>query len=469
MNEDHFFMVSWGKIERRHDVRFYLPRFVQLEEKVRGRTNRRLRDFFLAMAGGATPKAEEKELYYSEDPETGVPFIRVQNLSTTGELDLTDVKLINVETHDGMLARSHVHEDDLLVKITGVGRMAVSSVPPKGFEGNINQHIVRAKTRSRIESETLAAFLNTDVGEALATRRATGGTRPALDYPALRSIPIIYNEAILPLLEEANARRKEALKKADALLASIDDYLLAELGITLPLQPENIINSRTQRVPFSDIQQRLDPNFFARKYVDFTEAIAARPFKLLRDLCGLSTETWDKESVWVNEFPYLEISAIDRTTGHVTEIVDTPKIEAPSRARMIARPKDILVSTTRPSRGAITLVSRNQEPFIASTGFAVIREVNDELVDRNFLFHVLRSKIGLTQMEQRSSGGNYPAITPSELKRIEIPLPDRDTQEAIVREVEARKNEAMKLRHDAEADLEKTKAEIEAILLGEAI
>lgn len=191
-------MMSWDKIERRHDVRLYLPHFVSLEERVIRRTNRRLRDFVLAIAGGATPKAEEKELYYSDDSAIGIPFIRVQNLSNNGELDLSEVKLINPETHHGLLARSQVYEDDLLVKITGVGRMAVSSVPPKGFEGNINQHIVRAKTRRRIESKTLAAFLNTDIGEALATRRATGGTRPALDYPALRSIPIIYNEAILP-------------------------------------------------------------------------------------------------------------------------------------------------------------------------------------------------------------------------------------------------------------------------------
>ena len=461
-------MVSWGKIERRHDARFYLPRFVQLEEKVRGRTNRRLRDFFLAAAGGATPKAEEKELYYSDDPATGVPFIRVQNLSTSGELDLVEVKLINAETHNRMLARSRVHEDDLLVKITGVGRMAVSSVPPKGFEGNINQHIVRAKTRSRIESETLAAFLNTDIGEALATRRATGGTRPALDYPALRSIPIIYNEAILPLLEAANARRKDALRKADTLLASIDDYLLAELDITLPPEPEDTINKRTQRVPFSAIQQRLDPNFFARKYVDLTQAIARRPFKLLREVCNFSSETWDQKSGFAETFPYLEISAIDRKTGQITEIVEIPPEEAPSRARMMARPNDILVSTTRPSRGAITLVSEDHVPFIASTGFAVIREVDASVVDRDFLFHVLRSRIGLTQMEQRSSGGNYPAITAAELKRVEIPLPDRSMQQSIVQEIERMKSAALRLRREANAELDRAKAEIEAILLGDA-
>lgn len=460
--------MSWGKLERRHDVRFYLPRFVQLEEKVRAKTSRRLRDFFLAMAGGATPKAEEKELYYSDDPETGIPFIRVQNLSTDGELDLSDIKLINAQTHNGMLARSHVHEDDLLVKITGVGRMAVSSVPPPGFEGNINQHIVRAKTRGRLESRVLAAFLNTDTGEALATRRATGGTRPALDYPALRSIPIIYDETILPILDAANARRKAALDSADALLASINNYLLSELRIELSPLPENTIANRIQRVSLADIQQRLDPNFFAHKFVDLTQAITQGPFRLLRDVCRLSSETWDQKTGFVETFPYLEISAIDRTTGEIVELLDIPVSEAPSRARMIARPNDILVSTTRPSRGAITLIGKEQGAFIASTGFAVIREVYDAVIEREFLFYVLRSTIGLTQMEQRSSGGNYPAITTAELKRIEIPLPELTVQRRIVEEIKRRKREAMQMRRDADMKLEKAKAEIEAILLGDA-
>jgi len=59
---------------------------------------------------------------------------------------------------------------DLLVKITGVGRMAVASVVPDGFEDNINQHVCVIKTGSKEISETLAAFLNSDIGEKLASQ-----------------------------------------------------------------------------------------------------------------------------------------------------------------------------------------------------------------------------------------------------------------------------------------------------------
>jgi len=91
-----------------------------------------------------------------------VPFMRVQNLSTTGRLNLEDCKRITHSTHVGLLGRSKLSGGELLVKITGVGRMAVASVVPDHFEANINQHIVAIRTGDKKISEMLAAWLNLD-------------------------------------------------------------------------------------------------------------------------------------------------------------------------------------------------------------------------------------------------------------------------------------------------------------------
>jgi hypothetical protein len=81
--------------------------------------------------------------------------------------------------------------------------MAVASVVPQDFEGNINQHIVAIRTKDAKTSEALAAYLNLDIAEQLASRRSTGGTRPALDYPALLSIPIISDQRIPQLVSSS--------------------------------------------------------------------------------------------------------------------------------------------------------------------------------------------------------------------------------------------------------------------------
>jgi hypothetical protein len=180
------------------------------------------------MAGGATPSTTEAETHYTESAD-GLPFIRVQNLSTTGRLNLDDCKRITRSTHEGLLGRSRLSGGELLVKITGVGRMAVASVVPEEFEGNINQHIVAIRTKDIETSQALAAYLNLDIAEKLASRRATGGTRPALDYPALLSLPVILDSRIserinvaveryLALRIEADAQLAEAKRSIEALI-----------------------------------------------------------------------------------------------------------------------------------------------------------------------------------------------------------------------------------------------------------
>lgn len=188
--------------------------------------------------------------------------MRVQNLSPTGVLEFNDCKYINEETYNRMLKRSQVSAGDLLVKITCVGRMAVASVAPEGFEGNINQHVCVIKTGSKEISETLAAFLNSDIGEKLASRRSTGGTRPALDYPALLSIPIIEDKRILQITEKVITQKQNNEAEAEKLLSSIDDYLLNELGIKITEPPENTLKNRMFITKVNAISgNRFDPFF----------------------------------------------------------------------------------------------------------------------------------------------------------------------------------------------------------------
>ena len=190
IDKNKIFIVKRSEIEGRLEPEFYKPSIACLEAKIRSLSSKRLRDYALSFAGGVTPKKSEGDKYYS-DAENGVPFLRVQNLQTTGELSLDGCIYINENTHNGLLKRSQVSEGDLLIKITGVGRMAIAAVAPKDFVGNTNQHMVVVKTGNTDVSKYLAHYLNLDIIEKIASRHSTGGTRPALDYPSLKNIPII--------------------------------------------------------------------------------------------------------------------------------------------------------------------------------------------------------------------------------------------------------------------------------------
>ena len=180
-----------------------------------------------------------------------------------------------------------------------------------------------------------------------------------------------------------------------------------------------------------NIEGRFDVNYYKPEYRELIKKLENSPFEVKRlgDIVSLSSERWKKPKS--GTFRYIEINDIDIFSAQIIQAKELNVEDAPSRAQMVVRKDDVIVSTTRPYRGAIALVTEEYDGCICSTGFAVIREVKKE-INRKYLLHILHSSIGLKQMEQRMTGGNYPAITPDELLKIWIPVPPRDIQNKIV-------------------------------------
>ncbi|UZE59168.1 restriction endonuclease subunit S [Aeromonas veronii] len=460
-------------MQTRHDPYYYLPKFVRLEARVTARSTARLRDYVLALSGGSTPKKEEEEKYYA-DAESGIPFVRVQNLNVDGHLSLDDVKYVNRETHEGLLNRSKVFQDDLLVKITGVGRMAVASVPPIGFEGNVNQHIARIRTESRATSEALAAWLNTDIAETLAKRRSTGGTRPALDYPALRSIPVILDAQVQKELSEAYAQCKQAEAKANELLAGIDDYLLSELGIILPPEPENTIASRIFTAQRKELAGwRFDPLFHSFGLWHAIEE-SRIPTKKLGLCChylktgfaaGGDMQLFDNSGVI-----QLRPTNIDTNRELVFgRNVYLDKSVLMDRPDDVIRPGEVLFNNTNSQElvGKTAYMDIDGESFVCSNHMTRIAVIEDEL-DAEYLTSLLNAYQRLKVFFSLCTNwNNQSGVNVDLLRQLPIPLPSKEKQMVIAGNIRAIRQEAKRLRQTAETELDAAKRQIEAILFGE--
>lgn len=413
-----------------------------------------MRDYVLTMSGGATPKKEEEEKYYS-DEDSGIPFVRVQNLNVDGHLSLDDVKYVNRETHEGLLNRSKVLQDDLLVKITGVGRMAVASVPPIGFEGNINQHIARIRTKSRATSEALAAWLNTDIAETLAKRRSTGGTRPALDYPALRSMPVILDEQVQKEIREAFAQCKRAEAKASELLSGIDNYLLSELGIILPPEPENTIANRIFTAQRRELAGwRFDPQALHPEREGCVDALRRLNSFSMKSVClfvrDLRTEI--QEGV-----AYIGLENIESNTGRY---VPSSEKETVSSAFAFRRGQ-VLFPKLRPYLNKVFCASFDG---LCSTEFHVLE---GRSVSSDFLALFLRSQVVVKQTKHLMSGNTLPRLQTDDIEALLIPVVDPVIQEKIVSEASRRMLEAENLMTKAMSELNTAKRRVEAMLLDE--
>lgn len=125
-------------------------------------------------------------------------------------------------------------------------------------------------------------------------------------------------------------------------------------------------------------------------------------------------------------FIYIDISSVDVVTGMITNPQELLGEEAPSRARKVVRTGDIIISTCRPTRGAIAIIPRELDNQICSTGFCVIRA--KENVDVRYLHFILRSALVKEQFRKFSTGSSYPAILDSDVEKTIIPLPSLEEQ-----------------------------------------
>jgi restriction endonuclease S subunit len=218
------FTVWSDEIEGRIDSPYYNLIYTNLAKQLDAKDNIIPFDNIIEdLSGGATPIVTGD--YYTD--KGGIPFLRVQNITEHGIL-LEDVKYIKPEVHEGLLRRSQLRKDDLVFTITG--RIGSVAVCPDNFVGNINQHSVRIKLKDKykgvaVNPHYIAVYFNSSVGRKVSFREITGGTRPALDYKALRSLWVVLpsKEIQNEIVEEVNRRKREARAFLDEVNTSLEE------------------------------------------------------------------------------------------------------------------------------------------------------------------------------------------------------------------------------------------------------
>lgn len=264
------------------------------------------------------------------------------------------------------------------------------------------------------------------------------------------------------MLDAARERRKAMLSEADELLAGLDGIVLQQLGLTLPPPDDRMIYA----VRLGDgFRQRFDANFHTPQFRKIDRMLERHGAERLGTIATLSEERADPRRSGETHFRYIEIGSVSAESGEASA-VETPSGEAPSRARMVVHDGDIIVSLTRPHRGSIAVIDESLDGAIASTGFAVVTDFEQHGVDVSYFWAYLRTLLARLQMLQRSSGGNYPAITEDELRNILVPVPSPKIQQTIAAEVARRRAEARRLRAEADRLWEQAKADFEEALLG---
>lgn len=257
------------------------------------------------------------------------------------------------------------------------------------------------------------------VAHYLICSKGVGSIQRNLYFPNLQTTPII-----IPPLEEQKLISLYLDKKTKQI-----DNLIEKIQKKIELLKEQ----RTSLIN-QCITKGLDPS--AEMKDSGVAWIGEIPkhwnLKKLKYLVSYNTDTLTEDTDPDYSFNYIEIGDVN----HIEGINLKEKIifnGSPSRARRVARPNDVIVSTVRTYLRAIGVIPDIPD-IICSTGFCVMRDRTGSL-NQNFLYFSVISEWFVSNVISNSYGASYPAINSSELVELKIVLPPLKEQEKIVKQL----------------------------------
>lgn len=138
---------------------------------------------------------------------------------------------------------------------------------------------------------------------------------------------------------------------------------------------------------------------------------------------------------WKNEssaYKYIDLSSVDRDKSIILNTVIVNKTNAPSRAKQLVNKNDIIFATTRPLLRRVTLIEKEYDKSICSTGFCVIRP-NSNIIVPKYVFYVFKDEPFYQYIEPLQNGASYPAVTDKAVKSYTFSFPKNvEVQKQIV-------------------------------------
>ena len=203
-----------------------------------------------------------------------------------------------------------------------------------------------------LDGRFFAEYLNNCVSFAV---ESTG-------VPQLTAPQISKYRVPVPPIDEQRAIAA-ALSDVDALISSLDKLIAKKRDIKQAAMQQLLTGRR-----------RL-PGFSGR----WEE-------RRLEDVAALDSENLGGDTPRDYEFNYVSLEDVNRgiLRGYANQLFSS----APSRARRVIRSGDVLVSTVRPNLGSHLLFKSSSPDWICSTGFSVVRCVEDAACPGYVFYHL---------------------------------------------------------------------------------
>ena len=258
------------------------------------------------------------------------------------------------------------------------------------------------------------------------------------------NIPNIdFQHKVISIYRNSFNLKQSKENQAIELLKNIDLYLLAELGITLPIKDSSYSN-RTFEVKWSEISgDRFDAFSFFNSAIKIEGGIYEN--KKLRELATVNKgQSITSSNVVEGQYP----------------VIAGGKTSPYSHNEYNYDGKTITVSASGAYSGYVWY---HNEPIFASD-CAVIKSKDENVITMDFLSEILKLK--QTEIYGLQQGAGQPHVYPSDLIKLNIPVPPIEIQKRITTHIFELREKAKQLEIEAKEVLENAKKEIEKMIIG---
>ncbi len=457
-------LIDWSEVSgQRWDARYHMsishkPHWIKLGKYVRIRGGKRL------------PKRSS----FSADI-TPYRYLKVENLEESG-IDYPNMPYIDEETYS-VLKRYSLAESDVVLSIAGtIGKVSI-------FHQQANEEVILTEncaklrtTSSHISPEFLRILLQCSFAQEQMAVAAPQTTiqKLALERIAQILVPAVLNskqqQDAVAIFTNAESQRRSKESEAQRLLDSIDDYLLQELGITLPPDGSNTIQDRMFKKELSEIAGGRWDSIYHQTNVfhllqnsRFTPTILRRLATYFKSGFSLKREDQVKSEKGIIQLRPTNISVSGDLV--LTKIIQVPKSMVRNSSDLLQVGEVLFNNTNSQDLVGKTTVLNRLGDFCASNHLTRIYLQEQMLPDYLCSILNLYRKIGVfyrlcTNWNNQSGVGN------DVLRKILIPLPRLDDQKRIVAHMNGTREKAEGLRQEAFENVQAAKAEVERMIQG---
>ncbi len=410
---------------------------------------------------------------------TKLSKVTISNSNKVDESDLVYVGLENIQSHTGEYIFTQDKNGFGSANIFNKGNILFPKLRPylnkvylAEFDGVCSTEFHVLDSKGNFLNEFLAIYLRSELILNQTKYLMTGNTLPRLQTKDIADLPVpVINLDIQKKIVDTHSsfmrERSFKIQQAENLLSSIDDYLLAELGIDVP-DVDNSLSSRMFTIQASELS---GGRFDALQYKSLLKDLILTR----KDVIVLSQIVLDMKS---------GIGAGKQDQSNEYEGIIQIRPTNISKGGKLNFTKNVYVNnipnTLIVKKGDVLFNNTNSQELVGKTAYYDLDEVMScsNHITRILVDHkkILPKYLGLLlNLYQQNkvfyylciNWNNQSGVGQDILRKLPIVLPNISKQQEIVQHIDKVRATATQLQQEANEILAQAKQKIERMILGE--